>query len=346
MKSLMEPNIISELVEYNEKRSIYVLALGGTIAALSYLKSDEFYEHPTLDINELISSLPLDKEKITVISEQILQKISHDITDQDLIVIAKKINALVNRDDVDGVVITQGTNCIEETAYFINLVIKTKKTIVFTGAFRPSNALGFDGGRNLYNAILLASNQKIAKIGVVLTFNDCIVSAREASKSNPSILGDLSTNGAGIVGYIQGKEPIIQRIDQHKHTFLSEFSIGDIIKLPKIYIIYGHLGVDCAFVEAAIANNAKGIISAGMGKGYQPYDLTQGLIEASKRGIFIVRCSRSGQGIVNRDPKLDDQHGFIAGGSLSPQKARILLSIALANSKKNKIEIQQIFDEY
>lgn len=334
------------LVENGKKPRIHVLALGGTIACTVSHQTEEFYEYPSTSINELISLLPLDKEKITISSEQLLQQISHEMTHNDLILVARRINELANNDKVDGIVVTQGTNCIEETAYFINLVIKIKKPIVFTGSFRPANALGFDGIRNLYNSIVVSSNVSVAEIGVVLTFNDCIVSARDASKLNPSIVGDFSIGGIGLAGFVQGNNLYIQKLARYKHTYLSEFSINEIKDLSKIYIIYGHLGVDNVFVDAAIANNAKGIISAGMGKGYQSKEMTEALIRASRKGIFVVRCSRTGQGIINRDPKIDDQHGFIAGGSLmSPQKARILLSVAL-NKTEDRKEIQRIFDEY
>lgn len=341
----MENKVNSEATKKHKKKCVFVLALGGTIASLSNQQANEFYNKPSRNINELLASLPIDEEKITVVSEQILQKISHEITHEELLLVARKINDLAKNDGIDGIVVTQGTNSIEETAYFINLVINTQKNIVFTGSFRPSNALGFDGARNLYNAIYLACSAGISQMGVVLTFNDCIVNARDATKQNPSILSDLSINGAGLIGFIQGQEPYTQHIGRYRHTYQSEFSINNVIQLPKVFIIYGHLGIDTTFIEAAIESGAKGIISAGMGKGYQPSALTKGLAQASKKGIHVVRCSRSGQGIVNRDPEQDDQHGFIVGSSLNPQKARILLSVAILHTK-NRVDIQRIFNEY
>ena len=160
-----------------KKPCIYVLALGGTISSLASHPAAEFYSYASSNIDDLLVALPIDREKLTVISEQLLQQISHEMTHADLMFVARKINDLVNNDEVDGIVVSQGTNCIEETAYFINLVIKTKKNIVFTGSHRPPNALGFDGNRNLYNAILLASSNKTKGIGIDLTFNDSIVNA-------------------------------------------------------------------------------------------------------------------------------------------------------------------------
>ena len=267
------------------------------------------------------------------------------MTHEELIFVAQRINDLVNRNEIDGIVVTQGTNCIEETAYFMNLVINTKKPIVFTGSLRPVHALGYDGDRNLYNAILIASNRDAIGIGVVLTFDDYILNAREASKSNPSSIGCFSAHGTGVIGLVTGQSICIQASVAKKHTYLSEFSIKDITSLPKTYIIYGHLGMDNIFVNAAIQNNAKGIVSAGMGKGYQPEAITDALSEAIRKGIFVVRCSRTGQGLVNVDPKLDDQQGTIAGDSLNPQKAVILLAVALSKLQ-NKAALQRIFNQY
>lgn len=328
-----------------KQANIYVIALGGTIASSINTPEREFYSSPTTDIDEIIAALPIDKSKITIKCEQFLQKISQELTENDLIALATKIQKLLNFNEIDGIVVTQGTNCIEEVAYFINLVINTQKPIIFTGAFRPHKALGFDGLRNLYNAIILASHKELGHLGTILTFNDAIVSARDAMKSNPSMLNELSCNGSGLLGQIQGQNIHIQKMNAFKHTYLSEFRIDNIEFLPKVCIIYGHLGMDSVFIETAIANDFKGIISAGMGKGYQSKEVTAMLKTAADKGLFIARCSRTGQGIVNIEEALDKQNGFIAGGSLSPQKARMLLSIAICHTNDTN-EIQRIFEQY
>lgn len=328
-----------------QKKKVHIIGLGGTIFCKSTSLTPEFYSHPTLEIRDLIPLLEIDTNHLEISYEQLLSQISHNMSHQDLINIANRVNDIVNDGAVTGVVIVQGTNCIEETAYFINLVIQTNKPIVFTGSLRPNNALGFDGLRNLYNAICLAADEALNKIGVVLTFNDYIINARDATKLNPSNISDFSGNEYGPIGYIQEGNARIVRLPHYKGTYCSEFNIIAIKKIPKVCLIYAHLGMDSFFVEAAITNNVAGIISAGMGKGYQPRAMTEALINASKKGIFVVRCSRSGRGVINRDTKIDDEYGFIAGGSLNPQKAAILLSIALTKTKDNK-EIQRIFIEY
>lgn len=327
------------------KPCIYVLALGGTIGCISNILNDEFYERPSIDIQTIISNLDFDFTDLNIVSEQLFQKISHEMTHEDLLIVAKKINQLVKSDNIKGVVVTLGTNGLEETAYFINLIVNTKKPIVFTGAFRPYGSLDYDGDNNLSNAIILASHQKACGLGVVVTFKDSIVSARDAYKLNPSVIGDFTINGLGVLGSIQGKEINICDTPTRKHTFLSEFKIEDMTDFAKIYIIYGHIGADDILVTAAMENDAKGIISAGLGKGYQPHKINEALFEASKNGVIVVRCSRTGLGMINRDSKVDDKEGFIAGDSLSPSKARMLLAVALTKTQ-DKNEIQRIFDEY
>ena len=180
MQRIMKINNDSLLIKDNQKKCIYVLALGGTIASIAQHPSEEFYSRPSADIDTLISKINLKTKDIRIVSEQLFQKISHELTHEDLFLVARKINDLANNANISGIVVTHGTNCIEETAYFISLVINTQKPIVFTGSFRPYNALGYDGDRNLNNAILIANSHKSLGIGVVLTFNDSIVNARDA----------------------------------------------------------------------------------------------------------------------------------------------------------------------
>ncbi len=327
------------------KSNIYLLAYGGTIASVSNKNTDEFYNKPNIDIQHLLSAMPDFSQKANIHYEQITQILSQEMTDHDLINLAKKIDLILKKDDVDGVIVIQGTNCIEEVAFFISLVVNTNKPIVFTGAMRPFNSFGFDGFRNIYNAILIVSSGKTKKIGTVLTFNDFINSARDTIKTNPSSINAFSSEDKSMLGFIQGDNVLISYIPNFKHSYESEFTIDKIFVLPKVYVIYGHLGADATFVNAAIANGAIGIVSAGVGKGYQTPEVTDALAKAANQGIVVVRCSRTCNGYINRDLKLDDQHGFIAGSSLSPQKARILLMTALTKTK-DKHQIQNYFYEY
>jgi L-asparaginase len=149
----------------NVKR-IHVCALGGTICSMANDPVEEYYNTASINIKTLIELLPLDKNEVEIKAEQLFQKISQDITYSDLICIARKLNELVQQDDVDGIVVTQGTNSIEETVFFMSLLVKTHKPIVFTGAFRPYSAFGYDGLRNLFNAIVIAMDKQVNNLGV------------------------------------------------------------------------------------------------------------------------------------------------------------------------------------
>lgn len=312
-----------------ELPKIAILALGGTIASLADSRVDEFYSAAQLHIADLIAELPELNTLAQIHTEQIAQIISHNITDEIWLKLAQKTQQLLEQ-DYDGVVITQGTHSIEETAYFLNLVVKSSKPIILTGAILPANALGSDGLRNLYNAILLATNRHAHKKGVLLTFNDQIYAARDFSKYKEH----------GLLGYICGQSIYFYYQITRKHTYCSDFSIKNLAQLPKVDIIYG-----CVGSSAMVWENTQGIISVGMGKGYQSQDLTDTLMSANTQGIVIVRCSRSENMVVTRDPKLDDKYHFIAGDNLSPQKASILLSLAL-NATHDFEVIQKIFNEY
>lgn len=327
----------------NVKR-IQVCALGGTICSMANDPVEEYYNSASIKIEALIELLPIDKNEIEIQAEQVFQKISQDITYNDLLVIAKRLNELAQQDDVDGIVVTQGTNSIEEIVFFVSLLVKTHKPIVFTGAFRPYSSFGYDGLRNLFNAIVIAGDKQMKNLGILLTFNDCIVLARDAVKLDPSILGNF-VNSNNMLGLVHGRSVHLNNQTNYVYRNNYDFSIENLHNIPKVCIIYGHQGMGDLFVRVAIENGFQGIISAGLGKGYQPEGVTKALIEASNKGIIIVRCSRTGYGTVRRDPKLDDKFGMVAGGSLNPQKALILLALALTKTD-DKSEIQKFFDEY
>jgi L-asparaginase len=330
---------------HENKANVHLLSYGGTISSLLNDNSNEFYSTPSVDIQDMLSRVPNVNNIANVTCEQVLKILSHEMTQVELINVAKKVSTIINKPDCDGIVIAQGTNSIEEVAYFLNLVINTNKPVVLTGAMRPLDALGYDGLRNIYNSILVAGSAHAKNLGVILSFNDIVSTARDTTKQHTSSINALSSSKRSILGSIQGNSVDIRFIPAYKHTCRSDFSINEISTLPKIYMIYGHLYADEIFVDAAISNGAKGIISIGMGKGYQPELTTKALAKAVDNGCIVVRCSRTGLGSVTRDTKLDDKYGFIAGGSLSPQKARILLSVALAYTS-DKSKIQKYFDEY
>ncbi len=314
----------------NLRPKIAILALGGTIASLANSRIDEFYSAAELDIEHLVKEIPELKMLADIYSEQITQIISHNMTHEVWLQLAHRVQALLDQ-DYDGVVITQGTHSIEETAYFLNLVVKSSKPIVLTGAMLPANALGSDGLRNLYNAVLVATHPKAHKQGVLITFYDKIYAARDFSKGEEQ----------GLVGYVCGPQVYFYYKAMRKHTDCSDFSLKSLIRLPKVGVIYGFISNS----PPILTEDIRGIISVGMGKGYQAQAINDILASMSQQGVVVVRCSRSATIVVSRDPKLDDKYNFIAGDNLSPQKASILLSLALTITQDLHL-IQGFFYEY
>lgn len=328
----------------NDQKVIGVIELGGTISCITENPTSEFYNSPSLSISSFIKEFELEHH-IKIIVEQFEQKISHEITIESLIQLAQRIQSLLDMNDFDGVVISTGTNALEDIAYFIGLAVKSIKPIIFTGAHYPQNSLTFDGKRNLYNAINIASSDKAIELGVLVTFNDYVVAAREAVKSSPGLINNFAIEGAGVIGHVIGGKFILKSKPIYKHTYQSEFSISGLKSLPKVSIIYAHLGMDDSLINASIASGVSGIVSAGFGKGYQPSHISQALAKAVELNIPVVRCSRFGIGYTSIDQAYDKKYGFIVAKGLSPHKSNLLLSIAL-NKTKDISQLQQIFEEY
>ncbi len=327
----------------SDYKTIHVLGLGGTILSKGDYAISKFYNLDSLEISELTNSLTFEHEKLNIVSEQFLNKISQDISNEELLKLAAKLNEIANNKSIDGIVVVQGTNSIEETAFFINLVVKKNKPIVFTGSFYPFSDLGYDGLRNLFNAVTVAASKKFNEFGVLLTFNDRIISANDAVKLNANTSNSFAMEDS-VLGFVYG-ETIQTRNKWLKKYEIPYFLINNIQSLPKVCIIYGHQGMDDLFVKTAINNKYKGIVSVGFGEGYQSKTVSHALIEASNQGIIIARCSRTVFGTVNRNPKLEDKHNMVACNSLNAQKSAILLSLSLTKTD-NKNEIQSFFDMY
>lgn len=323
---------------------IGILELGGTINSMGEHVTSEFYTGPVCSVSSFIDEYDL-TDSIKCVLHQFSQKISHELTIEDLILLAKKIQHLIDDNEYDGIVITIGTNALEDVAYFIGLVVRSKKPIIFTGAHYPRNSLAFDGKRNLYNAIIIASAENAMQIGVLVTFNDYVVTARDAIKNNPGLSSHFAVEGRGIIGHVVGNQFVLLSKPVYKHTYQSDFSIVNINGLPKICIIYAHLGMDEFLVNTLIVSGASGIISAGFGKGYQSNNISQALKNAAQSGTLVVRCARSGFSYTNVDKNYDDKYGFIVAKGLTPHKSSLLLSLALTETRDTG-KIQKIFEEY
>jgi len=325
--------------------NIKILATGGTIAGLGKNSTATTgYAAGALGIDELLNAVPEIKNFANVSGEQICNIDSKDMSDEIWLRLANRINEIFS-DDVDGIVVTHGTDTLEETAYFLNLTIKSPKPVVLTGAMRPATAISADGPMNLLNAVRVAINQNSGGKGVLVVLNDEINSARDVTKTHTLNVGTFKSFDLGALGYVNGGVPEFYRQSTRRHTIDSEFDVRGVKNLPLVKIICGHAGDDGIFVEAAVNAGAQGIVYAGTGNGSIHANAEKFLSAAAQRGVVIVRSSRVGNGAVIPSKKVYTDEKFLVGNNLSPQKARILLQLALTKTK-NLSEIQRMFNEY
>ena len=328
--------------------SIVILATGGTIAgagASSTAIGD--YQAAKVSIEALIKAVPELKNVANVSGEQIFQIASGNITNEHWLKLAKRVNELLARADVDGIVITHGTDTIEETAYFLNLVVKSSKPVVIVGSMRPSTAISADGPINIYDGVVLAASQEAVGKGVLVALNDQINGARDVTKTNTSNTDTFRNWELGFMGYMRNGEPHFYHVSTRKHTVDTEFDVSKLDTLPQVDIVYGYVNVGRVAVDALVAAGAKAIVYAGVGEGSvaRP-SLEPGLIDARKKGVVVVRSSRVGNGIVARaEEERDDELGYVVSDTLNPQKARVLVMLALTKTTDFR-EIQRMFFTY
>jgi len=230
--------------------------------------------------------------------------------------------------DLAGIVIGHGTATLEETAYFLNLTVKISLPVVVVGAQRPSSALSSDAGMNLVNAVRVAASPAARGMGVLVVLNDEIHAAREVTKTSTMRLQTFRTPDFGVLGHADGDAVEFYRQPLRRHAPDTVFDVGTIDALPRVDISYSYAGGDGVAVRAFIAAGARGLIAAGFAPGFGPPAEVEALTEAAAQGIVVVQSTRAGSGRTFRGAKLR-QAGFLIGDNLNPQKARILLSLAL-----------------
>jgi L-asparaginase type II len=327
--------------------NVTILATGGTIAGTGASSTTTVgYTAATVGVQRLIAAVPELAKVANVSGEQVFQIASENMSNEHWLTLAKRVNLLLAQPNVDGIVITHGTDTLEETAYFLNLVVKSRKPVVLVGAMRPSTAISADGPANLYNSVLLAASPDAAGRGVLVAMNDQIQAARDISKSNTSTLDAFRSAELGMLGYIQGSKPFFYRQLLRKHTTETEFDVSALQALPQVDIVYGYANMGPVAVDAFMAAGAKGIIHAGVGNGSLAAKVKPALLAARAKGAVVVRASRVGQGILARNGEAnDDELDFVVADTLSAQKARILLMLALTRTSNTK-EIQRMFYTY
>jgi L-asparaginase len=248
--------------------------------------------------------------------------------------------------DVDGFVVTHGTDTMEETAFFLNLVVKGDKPVVMVGSMRPSTAVSADGPLNLYNAVGVAADPDAKGRGVLVVMNDWIHAAHSLTKTSTTAIQTFMSPLRGVVGVATYGKNDFYNTPQWKHTSGSEFDVAGVDKLPRVDIIFACADMRADLIDASVANGAKGIVIAGVGNGNMNKASLDAAANAAKKGVIVVRSSRVATGTVGRNVEVnDDELGFIASDELNPQKARLLLSLALLK-QRSKSDIQTLFNTY
>ena len=326
--------------------NVVVLATGGTIAGAAASDVQAGYTSGQVGVEQLLAAVPQAKKLANLKGEQVSNIGSQDMNDEVWLKLARRVNELTAMPDVAGVVITHGTDTIEETAYFLNLVIKSKKPVVLTAAMRPSTALSADGPLNFFNAVAVAANKEAAGRGVLVVINDWIHGASSLTKTSTTAVQTFLSPLRGLVGTVAYGDAEFYRGAVGRNTVDSEFSLDGVTALPRVDIVMAHANMDGALIDAAVAAGARGIVVAGVGNGNMTKAALDALAAQARKGIVCVRSTRVATGRVGRNVEVDDDGlSLIASDDLNPQKARVLLRLALLKAHSLP-ELQRIFQEY
>src|SRR5271170_7658025 len=326
--------------------NIVILATGGTIAGAAATGTQAGYTSGAVTIDAMLAAVPGIKDLANIKGEQISNVGSQDMTLTIMLALAKRINVLLAQNDVDGIVVTHGTDTMEETAFFLNLVVKSEKPVVLVGSMRPSTAVSADGPLNLYEGVAVAGDPNARSRGVLVVMNDWIHAAHSLTKTSTTAVQTFMSPLRGLVGVSSYGKNDFYNTPSWKNTVTSEFDISGVTKLPRVDILYADVDMPPDLIDASVANGAKGIVIAGVGNG----NMNKASLEAAKRaaakGVVIVRSSRVVTGSVGRNVEVnDDEMNFVASDELNPQKARILLMLALLKPRSTT-ELQNLFYNY
>ena len=347
-----------------QKSNVFIIATGGTIAGRADSASATVgYRAGELTVEQLMASVPGLYKLANLSGEQLCNIDSKDMQEDIWLQLARRVEKAAARDDVDGIVITHGTDTMEETAWFLQLMLQTEKPVVLTGAMRPATAISADGPMNLWQAVRVAADPGAKGRGVLVVMNGRIDAAETVTKTSVNTLQAFRSTGCGPVGVIVDEKIFWQKcgvaqtkcgntcddsgsMGSVKHAFSEtklSFPTENLVQLPKVRIIYGYVGGDDAlFVKAALQDGAKGLVYAACGNGSVPEKLAGVLREAVLSGVPVVIATRCSGGIVVLPKEMTEKNGFIAGGSLNSQKAKILLQLVLTETNEVKA-IQSFF---
>jgi L-asparaginase len=325
---------------------VVVLATGGTIAGAATSNVTAGYSSGQVGVDALLAAVPEAKKFARLKGEQISNIGSQDMNDTVWIKLAVRINEILAMPDVSGVVITHGTDTIEETGYFLNLVVHSRKPVVLTASMRPSTALSADGPLNFFNAVAVAASPQAPGHGVMIVVNDWIHGAASLTKTSTTAVQTFLSPLSGLIGTVNYGVIEWFRGPVGKNTVNSEFSVNANTVLPRVDIIMATENMDGVLINASAAAGAKGIVIAGVGNGNMTGSAIKALAAQAKKGIVAVRSTRVTTGDVGRNVEVkDDSLHFVASLAKNPQKARVLLRLALLKTA-DLATIQRYFDEY
>jgi L-asparaginase len=325
---------------------VHLLATGGTIAGKAGSEVDPGYRSGEVAVEGLINAVPGLRALAQLQGEQVAQVGSQDMNDALWLLLAARVGALFAANEADGVVITHGTDTVEETGYFLHLVVKSPRPVVLTGAMRPATALSADGPLNLYNAVAVAADPEARGRGAIVVLNDDLHCARDVTKASTTDVHTFISPGPGLLGSASYGRIRYFRQPPHPHSAASEFSVDGLERLPRVDILYAWSNMPADLVRASVAAGARGIVVAGMGNGNVSTEAASALAEAVKAGVIVVRSTRVVSGDVGRNIEVDDDAlGFVAADQLNPQKSRVLLQLCLARGM-GRGAVQEAFYRY
>jgi len=328
------------------KPNIVIVATGGTIAGAGASSANvNAYQSAVVGVDKLLAAVPELQKVANVRGEQLMQIGSESFNNERWYTLAHRVTELLNSKDVDGVVITHGTDTLEETAYLLNLTLKSKKPVVITGSMRPGTALSADGPLNVYDAVLVAGSKEAVGLGTLVVMNDEIYSGRDVVKTE-SLKVETFKSFYGPLGMVVEGQPHFFRTPSRPHTVNSEFDVEQIKSLPQTDVVYTYGNMNPVALDAFISAGAKGLVWAGFGAGSVPDYMDKPLKDARAKGVFIVRTTRLAYGYTVRNGETnDDKNDYIVADDQNPAKSRILLALALMKTHDTK-ELQRIFWKY
>ncbi len=339
---------MSGVSHIEQRPRVALIFTGGTIDSVGVDRLDlAFYieANKRLEDGELVARVP-ELASIADVEEIPFRRLpSQSIKNQDLFDLVALIHQIFDEDRADGVVITHGTNTLEETAYFLHLTLKRDRPVVIVGAMRPSSAISADGYLNLLSGVRVAATEASRGMGVLIVLNDTILSARDVTKTATYRVETFQGRDLGPLGYADNDGRVLfYHRPLRTHTTETEFDLTDIDALPRVDVVVSYLGADGVMIDAAVAAGTRGIVSAGTGAGRPTPAEDAALDRAAAAGVVVVQGTRVGSGRTVTSPGLR-RKGWSAADNLQPWKARILLALGLTKTS-DVTEIQRMFDTY